>query len=311
MYTHETTLFGPYSKHTLRNEQSKQSFSFVPEHGACLLDLVLDGQDVLWGHESPEAVQHNSGAKSGLLFPFPNRLAGGTYEWQGKTYRFPLNDKSGPNAIHGFGMNKPFTVEKKELRETSAQVMCRYEYRGELEAYPFPFDFRVAFLIEDGGKFDIQLSLTNTGTAAIPVGLGYHPYFLLANKVDEVSLELPSVMRVHIDENMIPTGEREPYKAFNSLRPIGDQSLDTCFALRKPESRAEVRLQGPRGQLRYWQDASVYGYLQVYTPKDRSSIALEPMTCNVDAFNNGDGLRRLAPGEALSGAFGLRFSRRG
>lgn len=311
MYTHATTSFGPYTKHAIRSAQSGQSFSFIPEHGACLLDIVFGETDILLGHESPEAVTQNSGAKSGLLFPFPNRLAGGTYIWRGQTYHFPQNDKSGPNAIHGFGMNKPFTVDNIDLDEHSALVECHYQYDGERENYPFPFDFRVTFRMEDGGRFEMRLSLVNTGKEPLPAGMGYHPYFLLADRVDEVSLQLPRVERVKINENMIPTGEREPYTQFEQLRPVGEERLDTCFALRQDHGRVEVQLEGPRGRLQYWQEADTYGYLQVYTPKDRSSIALEPMTCNVDAFNNGDGLRTLDPGAALEGAFGLRFSPRG
>ena len=42
-----------------------------------------------------------------------------------------------------------------------------------------------------------------------------------------------------------------------------------------------------------------------YIPPDRSSIALEPMTCKANAFNNGDGLITLAPGESFEGSFGV------
>ena len=39
-----------------------------------------------------------------------------------------------------------------------------------------------------------------------------------------------------------------------------------------------------------------FPYFQVFTPPHRSSVALEPMSCTVDAFNNGGGLVRLMPG---------------
>ncbi|MCB0643138.1 MAG: hypothetical protein KDC44_15925, partial [Phaeodactylibacter sp.] len=50
-----------------------------------------------------------------------------------------------------------------------------------------------------------------------------------------------------------------------------------------------------------------YNFLQVFTPDHRQSIAIEPMTCNVDAFNNREGLIVLKPGEAHAASFGLRL----
>jgi aldose 1-epimerase len=38
-------------------------------------------------------------------------------------------------------------------------------------------------------------------------------------------------------------------------------------------------------------------YLQLYTPEDRKSIAIEPMSCIANAFNNGEGLKILEVAE--------------
>jgi aldose 1-epimerase len=40
-----------------------------------------------------------------------------------------------------------------------------------------------------------------------------------------------------------------------------------------------------------------YPYLQIYTPEDRKSIAIENLSSAPDAFNNGMGLLVLEPGE--------------
>jgi aldose 1-epimerase len=49
------------------------------------------------------------------------------------------------------------------------------------------------------------------------------------------------------------------------------------------------------------------GYIVVYTPGRRDSIAIEPQTANVNAFNNGEGLTVLNPGQSLSGQIGVRL----
>jgi galactose mutarotase-like enzyme len=49
-------------------------------------------------------------------------------------------------------------------------------------------------------------------------------------------------------------------------------------------------------------------FFEVFTLPARSSIALEPMTCNVDAFHNREGLVELAAGESWEVQFRLVHS---
>ena len=58
-----------------------------------------------------------------------------------------------------------------------------------------------------------------------------------------------------------------------------------------------------------WGDATM-SWIQVFTGEDRRdlSLAVEPMTCGPDAFNEGithDGLIVLAPGKSYSGRWGV------
>jgi aldose 1-epimerase len=59
--------------------------------------------------------------------------------------------------------------------------------------------------------------------------------------------------------------------------------------------------------LNIWQETgrNKYEYLVIYTPPDRKSIAIEPMTSNVNSFNNGESLIQLAPGKEYSSSFGI------
>ena len=56
-----------------------------------------------------------------------------------------------------------------------------------------------------------------------------------------------------------------------------------------------------------WQETGTnkYNFLQVYIPPSREMIALEPMTSNIDAFNNKDHLIILEPGKKWSASFGF------
>jgi aldose 1-epimerase len=54
-----------------------------------------------------------------------------------------------------------------------------------------------------------------------------------------------------------------------------------------------------------------FGFVMVFTgdtlppERRRRGVAVEPMTCAADAFNSGDGLVALGPGERLAGAWGI------
>ncbi|MEY3918101.1 MAG: hypothetical protein RLZZ132_436, partial [Bacteroidota bacterium] len=53
------------------------------------------------------------------------------------------------------------------------------------------------------------------------------------------------------------------------------------------------------------QSSISFPFLVVFQPEGFSSVAIEPMTANTDAFNTGDGLIELAPSEAFSGQIRL------
>ena len=64
----------------------------------------------------------------------------------------------------------------------------------------------------------------------------------------------------------------------------------------KPTQRIHrPRVQTPEQQAAEQALRKQFPYFQVFTPPHRESVALEPMSCNVDAFNNRQGLIALEP----------------
>ena len=312
MYQHHTTPFGKYEAHSLANEAAGNRITLVPGFGSCVLNIELQGQPVLDGYTSAEEMNINRWAKNVLLFPFPNRLRDGRYEWEGNEFQFPINDGQTGNALHGFGMDKPMEVEWAKPGEREASIRCAYIYDGQLSAYPFPFTFKADFRIANPGSVEVIFRVENTGVAPIPFGMGWHPYFQLSEAVDDVALQLPPCEMIGVDQVMIPTGKHYEYTTFTQLRRIGPEVLDNCFALRQQEGQVDILLRGERGELHYWQAVGdgQFGYLQLFTPPHRRSLALEPMSCNIDAFNNGEGLMRLEAGEKAEAGFGFTFTAR-
>ena len=305
MYELRQTPFGSFTRYDIYHEKSGNGFSIVPACGANVLDIQFGGDSILDGYDTPEALAAGKWGKSSLLFPFPNRLAKGAYKWLGKKYQFPLNNVATGNAIHGFVRDEAFEVEYCFLAKDGASIRCFYDYDGSREYYPFPFSLEIEFTISNDGRFRVEIALSNLGECAMPFGFGWHPYFRLASAADAHSLKLPACEKVAIDETMIPTGGRSIYTAFQTQKPIEDTILDTCFQHANTNGSPKLTLSAAGRKLSIKATAKKFPFFQVFTPPHRESIALEPMTCNVDAFNNGQGLISLLPDKKWKGKMEL------
>jgi aldose 1-epimerase len=142
--------------------------------------------------------------------------------------------------------------------------------------------------------------------------LGWHPYFKIGDDIGKLKMKMSPSEMIGIDQQMIPTGKRYEYDEFNLGKQIGATILDNCFTFDQKNNNkfAEVLLESETMRLRFWQRLGVnqFNYVQVFTHPDRHAIALEPMTCNVDAFNNGEGLTVLLPNEKVEVSCGVEVS---
>jgi aldose 1-epimerase len=312
MFQLSKRMLGSWEIWDIAHDSGISKLSICPDRASLILDIVLDGISILDGYTTAEELDTLEKGKSILLFPFPNRLRDGKYSFEGGHYQFFQNDPETGNALHGFGMNTRMEVRNIQLGKEIATLELGYRDDGSRPEYPFSFEFRFLLELSKQG-LEGSFIFENTGTTALPVGLGWHPYFQLSSKVDSVRMQLPHCEQIEVDDRMLPTGQRLPFDRYRSLTQIGADNLDNGFFLTGPEGKAQVLLQGEKGALDYWQATGPgqFNYLQVFTPPHRHSIAVEPMTCNIDAFNNGDGLIRLGPSASVETSFGLHFQKAG
>ncbi|MEO1624024.1 MAG: hypothetical protein AAFV25_02615 [Bacteroidota bacterium] len=311
MYEKTVERFGSYDKYTFFDRDWGQSMSIVPACGGCLVELILKGQSILDAYTSPEEMDTHKKSKSEWLVPFPNRLMQGQYTFEGVSYQFPKIKRHMGHAIHGFVIGEPMVLHSVQVEPNQVRAICRYDYDGSRPYYPFPFRLDICYQLHSQEGLTIELSLTNRGTSSLPIGLGWHPYFTLGPLADEWTLQLPDCRKVLVNELMIPSGETQAYDHFRTASQIGARSLDNCFVLtNQQEGEAEIHLSDGRRNLQYWQETGPgkFNYFQLFVPPTRHSIAIEPMSCNVDAFNNRQGLVVLSPDEQMAGKFGLRMT---
>lgn len=317
MFIIEEQPFGQLTLYTLRNQETGEYGSILPGYGAIIhrLGLMADsGQvvELIDGYETSEQLtaEGSRSYKGSLLFPFPNRIKDGTYLHGGQTYQLPLNEPSLGHAIHGLLFNAELEVVAQGASETGAFLILEYEADGTARGYPFKYVLNVDVRLNDE-EFTCKIFVQNQEDQPIPIGGGYHPYFKLGGRIDDLLLKMPIQSQLESDERLIPNGrEVKPEKYVEFTRLEGEKLNDT-YRVKQGDKRAVTQLYDPRQQLELtvWQQTGVghYNFLQVFTPVSRESIAIEPMTCAPDAFNNGHGLVLLQPDESFEATFGVRL----
>ncbi|GAB3889194.1 aldose 1-epimerase [Spirosoma agri] len=324
----------PLTEYILQYEETGEFATIIPEFGGMIRRLVLGRGKHLFAllkaPESPQALFADESYASALLFPFPSRIRHGIYAFEGEKHALRMNEASRDNALHGLVHGKSFSVIDQETTPNHASLTVRYDYSGDAVGYPFPFALTVNYELTRADwltlgsdpnadrlcALRITYSALNTGTTRSPVAFGWHPYFTFTSSpIDELTLSLPGRTAITLDDAMIPNGQK-PAEEPETLT-LKDLELDTPFKINPtgetPEgiSFAETVLDSPEAgvKLVIGQETGEgkLNYLVCYTPPRRDSIAIEPLTANVDSFNNGDGLVTLNPGETLSGSMWVRL----
>ncbi len=274
--------------------QNGDSIQVLPFAGAAIHELTLDGVTVVNG--SPDLEEFTQNAKSfpgAQLCPFAGRIANGKYRYGGRKYSLPYNDPAGENAIHGLVHDKQFYMTDSRIHTDSAWISFSYTFPGQ-KGYPFHFQLENKFLLERN-SLTIETTVRNLDDEHIPMGHGWHAYFTLNKDIKNLSLKLPTSKMYELDKFMIPSGKWQ--KLSESTTPLGDLHLDDCFVLPDGEGVVKTLLYDDTHEIEVWQEQGLegYNYLVIYTPSDRKSVAIEPMTNAPDSFNNGHGLLELAP----------------
>ncbi len=283
--------------------------------GGGMRELTLGDWHVLDGYGPDEVAL---GAYGQVLVPWPNRLSEGLYKFEGRLYGVPWTEPSKRNALHGFARWERWSV----LRQDGASAVLGLVLAPRT-GYPFALEVEVEYRAIPTGV-DVEIRGRNVGRGNLPYANGFHPYVTVgAPSIDACLLELPGRTWLPTDERQIPTGrsavEGTDYD-FTKPRPIGGMHIDTAYTdlARDGDGMARLRLSsadGSRSVAVRLGDA--YPYVMAYTgdtladaPRRRRSLGVEPMTAAPNAFQTGEGLAVLKPGETHVARWGIEIQTR-
>lgn len=295
----------------------------APWRGA---DGTVRAEDLVDGYADEAEVAAHDAARSALMAPFVNRLAGGEYLFDGVRHRMPPVLPWEPVTMHGFARTLDWAVvERVEGPAEAADegdappVSVRLAATVAADAhagYPFALALEVEYVL-GAGALDVTMRARNVGATAAPVALGWHPYLRVPGHetIDRLELTVPAGRAVVTDPGLLPLAGAEAFAAVDGLGPLplAGVRLDHAFgALRADaDGRARTVLRDPAtGQgLAVWQRR---GLVHVYTGdglarRERTAVAVEPVETLTDAFNRPDCATdvRLEPGAVREFAFGV------
>ena len=278
----------------------------VTESGAALRSLTFEGRDLIDGFAEDAMA---SGGRGQVLMPWPNRIRDGRYTFDGSEQQLALTEPKRGNASHGLVRWAAWSLAEH------GPDRVRLEYRLPAQTgYTWSVTMRISYAVTADGLAVTQ-SATNHSTVPAPYASGAHPYLLAgAGPCDDWTLTLPATTRLLTDpERLLPTGREDVAGTaydFREPRRLGGTVLHDAFTdLDRDDGRATVRLTSGEGGVAFWVDEH-HRWLQVYTADDtaspRVSVAVEPMTAPPDAFNSGEDLVVLEPGQTFTASWGVR-----
>jgi len=279
----------------------------VVEVGGGLREYRVDGFDVLDGFPADGMIHAARGA---LLLPWPNRLRDGRYRFDGEDHQLALTEPARGNAIHGLTR----WASWQPLEYAPDRVVMAHLLHPQ-PGYPYTLALRAEYSLSSAG---LRVAITghNLGDRPAPFGAGQHPYLRVdEGLIDSARVRSPARLRFRADRRQIPAGEPEPVRGKYDLRRgtrLGRRRLDTAFTglERDPDGLARFVMTGRGRQVEVWMDGG-FEHLMVFTgdtlgpDEHRRGLAVEPMTCAPNAFQNGIGLRVLQPGESFTATWGI------
>ena len=281
----------------LKNAVNSTSARISLDQGGSIEGLKFDNEFVI---KLQPNFKYKDSYASSILFPFANRIEKGQYSFKEKDYQLACNE-SGKNALHGLVHNKQFQlIEKIENINFSSVTIC-FEEIEEREGFPFNYKIYITYTLSKN-KIKIAVKIENTGTNSFPFTLGWHPYFV-SKDLYHSSLNFKSNKKIEFDKNLITKGIIKASAEELKIK-IQNKQLDDCFIL----NSNTIKFITPTYQIQIATD-KIENYLQIYTPKNSSIIAIEPMTGISNSFNNKIGLQTLEPHNKYELKWTVNFSK--
>lgn len=268
----------------------------APSIGNMAYQIDVRGRNILWFPYSSPAELREKPVLCGVPFlaPWANRIDGDAYWAGGKRYTLNpelanLRRDANGKPIHGLLNFSPlWTVTTLEADADSAHLASQLEfwkYPALMAQFPFAHTIRMTYRLS-AGSVEVETTIENHAVEAMPVAIGFHPYFRLRDAArDQWRVHLAARERMLLDATLIPTGRSE-VNPFVDPQSLADTQLDDVFGdlVRDPDGIARFWFEGVRERVTVAYGPR-YTTAVAFSPKGRDFLCFEPMSAITNAFN--------------------------
>jgi aldose 1-epimerase len=237
----------PVEIYTLRNDKGMEAR--IMTYGGIVVSLKVPDKngkfdDVVLGFDTLDGYTRDSYVKAcpyfgALIGRYGNRIAGGKFTLEGKTYTLATNN--GPNSLHGGlkGFDKVVWQAKSWVTPDGPALELNYVSKDGEEGFPGNLKVTATYTVTDSNE--LRLDFTATTDQPTICNLTHHSYFNLAGQGngdilgDMVYINADNTTPV--DSTLITTGE---------IKPVDG----TPFDFRKPTAIG-ARINDPDPVLQY------------------------------------------------------------
>ncbi|WP_018143844.1 aldose 1-epimerase family protein [Alloscardovia criceti] len=285
----------------------------ITEQGAALERFDWAGKEITVPRNPQEPIHACSGQ---ILIPYPNRIEDGEYEFEGKSYAFPIDEHDRHNSIHGLGYRSAWKLES--LSTNSVSLTWR---TPNMANYPFDLFVTTTYTLSEDKGLEIQVEAYNNGSSNAPWALATHPW--LANgkhgtTTEEMDadngacrLSIPAQTHVQVNQRLLPVGLEDVEGTRFDLREakeLGVQSFDDAWTdvIREADGSVQAVFTRPDGvevtitgdeTVTSFQMCNGFGWDASTKP---AGVAVEPQTAYANAFRSGKDLIVIAPGKTTT-----------
>jgi len=197
-----------------------------PDRGGKIADVVL-------GYDDLDSYVDHPNFFGVTVGRFANRIAGGRFTLDGKSYQLPLNDKV--NSLHGGGQGfdkAAWKVVSIKSGPTATLVLGHRSPDGE-SGYPGNLDVTVTYTLDEAGNLGIAYD-AKTDKPTV-VNMTNHAIFDLGGEGSAMGanghrLTIPAKAITPVDDKLIPTGALQPVQGtvfdFRNGRIVGEGIRD-------------------------------------------------------------------------------------
>ncbi len=265
-----------------------------------------------------------------ILLPYANRIRG-KLSADGTTIETPImgkpvtlianwkgkNPGALKNAMHGLILDAKMDKVATETKPDESSVTATF-HAGDFQGHWLSkTDVDTKITLKDDA-FLMTVTAKNVGADPLPMGIGWHPYFVLpSGDRTQAKLHLPAKQRALVTnyDDVFPTGKIEKVTGtpYDFTAPggavLGKLFLDDSFLdLRKtPEGNTVIEIRDPASKfgLRVTGMSKEITAIQVYAPLDKKFVVVEPQFNWVDPYSKvwagkKTGMVVIKPGESVT-----------